>query len=259
MQQDQSSGVVTIGHGPHHVIALHGWFGHARGWGSFADVLDVDRFTYAFVDYRGYGARLGMPGRFDMQEIAADVLAVGDALGWDRFSLIGHSMGGKAMQAAAMRSPTRVTAMVGITPVPPSPVPFDESTRALFESAADDLAARFAVIDHSTGARLSRHWVGNMARASTRHADVDAFAAYFRAWADTDLTASITGTTIPTLLLVGEHDPSLTVDVMTQTYGATFRDVTIDVVRNAGHYPMDEAPVDLATRIERFLIQRQGT
>lgn len=258
MQQDQNGGVVIIGHGPHPVIALHGWFGHARGWGPLPDVLDVERFTYAFIDYRGYGARLGTPGRFDLREIADDVLAFGDALGWHRFSLIGHSLGGKAMQAVAMLSPARVIAMVGVTPVPPSPVPFDEPTRALFERAADDLEARFAVINHSTGERLSRHWVSRMARASTRHADVNAFAAYFRAWADTDLAADIAGTSIPTLLLVGEHDPSLTVDVMTQTYGKAFRDLTIDVVRNAGHYPMDEAPVDLATRIERFLIQRHS-
>jgi hypothetical protein len=25
---------VTVGSGDHHVLAVHGWFGSARGWGS---------------------------------------------------------------------------------------------------------------------------------------------------------------------------------------------------------------------------------
>ncbi|MGO4152251.1 alpha/beta fold hydrolase [Cupriavidus sp. YAF13] len=258
MHYQQNGTVVTIGNGPHHVIALHGWFGHARGWGPVVDVLDGDRFTYAFIDYRGYGARRGIQGRFDMQEIAADVLALGDELGWQRFSLIGHSMGGKAMQAVAMLAPARVKAMVGVTPVPPTRVPFDEPTRSLFERAADDLAARIAIVDNATGKRLSRYWVEKLVQASTLHADADAFAAYFRAWADTDFSAEIAGIRVPTLLLVGEHDPSLTADVMEQTYGKAFRDLAIDVIRNAGHYPMDETPVDLITRIERFLTDIQA-
>ncbi|CAG2127150.1 2-succinyl-6-hydroxy-2, 4-cyclohexadiene-1-carboxylate synthase [Cupriavidus yeoncheonensis] len=253
MHQSQNGTVATIGNGPIHVIGLHGWFGHAGGWGPLVDVLDGDRFTYAFIDYRGYGSRRRMPGGFDLQEIAADVLSLADELGWQRFSLMGHSMGGKAMQAVAMLAPARVNAMVGITPVPPTPVPFDVPTRSLFERAACEFAARVAVVDHSTGARLSRRWVERIVRASVEHADPDAFAAYFRAWADTDFSADIAGTTIPTLLLVGEHDPSLTVDVMQQTYGRAFADLAIDEIPNAGHYPMDETPVDLATRIERFL------
>jgi hypothetical protein len=31
---------VSIGSGSHHVVALHGWFGSARGWGSLPDYLD---------------------------------------------------------------------------------------------------------------------------------------------------------------------------------------------------------------------------
>jgi pimeloyl-ACP methyl ester carboxylesterase len=257
MHHHQSGTVATIGNGPIHVIGLHGWFGHACGWGPLAEVLDGDCFTYAFIDYRGYGTRRGIQGSYDMREIAGDVLSLADELGWEHFSLMGHSMGGKAMQAVALLAPARVTAMVGITPVPPTPVPFDAPTRSLFERAADDFTARMAVLDHSTGARLSRHWVEKMVLASTQHAEPDAFGAYFRAWADTDFSADIAGTTVPTLLLVGEHDPSLTAEVMEQTYGKAFADLSIDVIRNAGHYPMDETPVDLATRIEQFLSDTQ--
>ncbi len=32
--------LVLVGHGPIHVIALHGWFGHARSWGHFPSEID---------------------------------------------------------------------------------------------------------------------------------------------------------------------------------------------------------------------------
>lgn len=245
--------LVLVGHGPIHVIALHGWFGHARSWGHFPGEIDVETFTYAFIDYRGYGSRRDREGAFSIGEIARDTLALADELGWRRFALLGHSMGGKAMQAVALLAPERITALVGITPVPPTPVEFDAPTRALFESAASSIEARIGIIDTTTGNRHGRAWLARMARDSFEHSEVAAFAAYFRAWADTDLSTRIAGIDIPTLLLVGEHDPSLTEAVMEQTYGRLFLNADIQVIDNAGHYPINEAPVDLATRVESFL------
>jgi hypothetical protein len=33
---------LTVGSGDHHVLALHGWFGSARGWGSLPGFLDEE-------------------------------------------------------------------------------------------------------------------------------------------------------------------------------------------------------------------------
>ena len=85
-----ASSHVTVGSGDHHVLALHGWFGSARGWGSLPDYLDRSRFTYVFMDLRGYGERQQVSGDFTMAEAAADALVLADELGWDRFSVIGH-------------------------------------------------------------------------------------------------------------------------------------------------------------------------
>jgi pimeloyl-ACP methyl ester carboxylesterase len=120
--------VVRVGNGPHKVIALRGWFGSARCWGPFVDVLDGADFSYAFLDYRGYGARKEVKGSYTLGEIALDALNATDELGWDKFSLVGHSMGGAAIQHVLAAQPQRVRSLVGITPVPASGVPFDEQT-----------------------------------------------------------------------------------------------------------------------------------
>ncbi|KJK22734.1 alpha/beta hydrolase [Burkholderiaceae bacterium 16] len=242
-----------IGYGPVPVIALHGWFGHAKAWGPFQELLDVEKFSYAFLDYRGYGDSREMGGEFSIAEIADDALRLADRLNWKRFSLLGHSMGGKAMQGVAIRAPERVAAMVGITPVPPGPVVFDQATRSYFESAAHNAQARYGIIDNTTGKRHSRVWLQAMVQDSILHSERTAFERYFRAWADTDLSAQVAGNETPTLLVVGEHDPSLTPALMENTYGQLYRNTSLEVIRNAGHYPMNETPVNLVSVVESFL------
>jgi pimeloyl-ACP methyl ester carboxylesterase len=54
-------------------------------------------------------------------------------------------------------------------------------------------------------------------------------------------------------VIVGEHDPALSAAVMEQTWLAFYPNAELEVLANAGHYPMFETPVALATSIEEFL------
>src|SRR5271156_359512 len=86
---------LTLGSGDHHVVAVHGWFGSARGWGSLPHLPDWSAYPPAFMTLRGYGDRMDVPGEYSIEEAAADAIIVADDLGWDRFSIVGHSMGAK--------------------------------------------------------------------------------------------------------------------------------------------------------------------
>lgn len=243
----------VVGHGPTHVIVLNGWFGHAQGWGALVPHLDTSAFTYAFMEYRGYGTRRGSDGPFTMAQIAEDTLALADALGWDRFALIGHSMGGMAIQHVLADAPARVQALVGITPVPASGVPFDDQGWAFFSAAAKDAATRRAIIDLTTGHRLTGVWLDALTNSSLLHADEAAFDAYLTAWAKTSFVERIAGSTCPVLVLAGQHDPALGEATCRATWLQHYPHAQLEVMANAGHYPMDETPIALATSIERFL------
>jgi pimeloyl-ACP methyl ester carboxylesterase len=244
---------LRIGDGPHKVIALHGWFGSALGWGPYAKALDEKRFSYAFMDCRGYGGAKGVKGEFTMQEISADALALADALGWKEFSLIGHSMGAKAVQQVLADAPARVRKMVALTPVPASGVPFDDAGWKLFSSAAGSAEARKGIINFSTGGRCSDAWLDRMVKHSLDNSTPQAFAAYLLAWAKGDFSARIKGNPVPVLVMVGEHDPALNAEAMRATFLQWYPNARLETIANAGHYPMDETPVALATAVERFL------
>lgn len=241
-----------VGHGPHPVLVLPGWFGDARAFEPIEAWLDRDAFCYVFMDYRGYGGMKDAQGAYTMDEIAADALALADALGFASFSLMGHSMGGMAIEKIAARAPERVRALVAVAPVPCGGVRMDPDRRAVFEGAALAVEHRESIIDRSTGGRLPRSWVRWKAAYSMAHSSTQAYAAYFRAWADTDFSAEIDGRH-PLLALAGRHDPVFTPDLMARTYPRRYAQASVEVLEDAGHYPMNETPLAMVAAVERFL------
>ncbi|SEG73090.1 Pimeloyl-ACP methyl ester carboxylesterase [Thermomonospora echinospora] len=241
------------GSGPHRVIALHGWFGDRTSFRGLHPYLDADAFTYAFPDYRGYGDARDLTGDYTLAEIAGDVIALADKLGWDTFSLVGHSMGGTAMQRVMLDAPGRVRKLVGISPVPASGVPFDEDGWALFSGAADEPGNRRAIIDFTTGSRLPARWLDEMVAGSLGNSAVPAFRAYLDAWARTDFHAEVVGNTTPALVIAGGLDPALSPDVMRATWLEWYPNAELVVLADAGHYAPAEAPLALISQMERFL------
>jgi pimeloyl-ACP methyl ester carboxylesterase len=249
-----TSSLVSIGSGDRHVLAVHGWFGSARGWGSLPDFLDRSTYTYAFMDLRGYGGRQEVAGEFTMEEAAADAIALAGELGWDRFSVIGHSMGAKVAHQMLLQAPDRVDRLVGLNPVPANAVPMDEQSWALFSGAAANAGNRAAIIDFTTGSKLTATFVNHVVRHSLENSNQAAFAAYLQAWAKTDFSGKAQpDTSTPVKVIVGVNDPALSADVMEQTWLVCFPEAEMTILPDAGHYPMFESPVSLATSIEEFL------
>ncbi|MCF6196127.1 MAG: alpha/beta hydrolase, partial [Emcibacter sp.] len=91
-------GHTLVGSGPQKVIILHGWWGDYTAYSAMLPYLDGAQFTYAFMDYRGYGKSSDMAGPHSIEQIAQDAIRLADYLNWDEFHAIGHSMGGMAVQ-----------------------------------------------------------------------------------------------------------------------------------------------------------------
>lgn len=249
-----ASSQVTVGSGDHHVLVVHGWFGSARGWGSLPEFLDPAAFTYVFPDLRGYGARQHDDGAFTMEEAAADAIALAGELGWDRFSVIGHSMGGKIAHQVLLQAPGRVDRLIGVNPVPATQVPMDADSWALFSGAPGSAGNRAAIVNFTTGGKLTPIFIDQVVRHSLDNSAEPAFAGYLQSWAKGDFSASLKpDRETPVKVIVGETDPALSAEVMEQTWRVFFPDTELEVLGNAGHYPMFETPVALATSIEEFL------
>lgn len=243
-----------VGDGPTKVITVHGWFGGEDGWGLLPDLVDTEAYSVAFFDLRGYGSRADVEGGYTLDEVADDVFALADELGWQRFALVGHSMGGAMALRAFSRDPGRVTALVGISPVPASGVPLDADSHALFDGAAQDHANRDAIIDFTTGNRQPRSWIQSMVAYSAQHSRPDAVAGYLKAWTGADFVADLPAVSVPVHAVVGEHDPALGEETMRATWLEQLPGCELTVIPNAGHYAMFETPVSLLAALDTTLV-----
>jgi len=97
------------------LLGLHGWLDNAASFDAIALHLGK-HFHFVALDFAGHGrsdhAPPGIAYRF--VDGVFDVLAAADALGWDKFDLLGHSMGGAIASLVAAACPERVPRLVAI-------------------------------------------------------------------------------------------------------------------------------------------------
>ena len=103
------------------LLLIAGWGQSSCFWDRFLPYLDGAGGAARppiRVDNRETGSAGPCPEGFTVEDMAADALAAVDAAGADRFSVVGHSMGGMIAQALAFMVPERIERLVLVSTRP---------------------------------------------------------------------------------------------------------------------------------------------
>jgi esterase len=93
------------------LVLLHGLRGHAHSWDDVSAHL-AGRYRVLALDQRGRGETdWPKDGNYATEAFAADLAAFCDAVGLERFILVGHSMGGRNGILFTAQNPDRVSAL----------------------------------------------------------------------------------------------------------------------------------------------------
>jgi non-heme chloroperoxidase len=234
------------------VILLHGL---CDSWFSFSRVLpglSAAHQVYA-LDLRGHGESGRPAGGYAPQDMRADVIAFMDALGIERATLVGHSMGSFAVQQAAMAAPDRVAGMVLIGSATTGRSAATLELQQAVASLPDEVPAEFAA----------------EFQASTVHRPVppefmarvieDCRKAPGRVWRDAlagmiqvERIGSMEGRKIPALLIWGERDGVFPRSEQ-QALVASLPIASLRVYRETGHAPHWERPAEVVRDVVRFV------
>jgi pimeloyl-ACP methyl ester carboxylesterase len=111
---------VIGGEGPP-LLLVHGWPETWYAWRLLMPAL-ARNFTVIAVDQRGIGLSDKPAGGYDTGTLAGDLVALMDALGHQRFALVGHDTGFAISYALAADHPDRVARVV-LAEIPGPPIP----------------------------------------------------------------------------------------------------------------------------------------
>lgn len=91
------------------VLLIHGLAGSSLGeWYQIGQKLATDRHVI-MIDHRNHGLAPQASARYEVEDVADDIVAVLDVLGVGVVDVVGYSMGGTIAQAVAHRHPGRVS------------------------------------------------------------------------------------------------------------------------------------------------------
>jgi pimeloyl-ACP methyl ester carboxylesterase len=122
------------------LIALHGWLDNAASFARLAPKLPGMRIVA--LDFAGHGHSDHRPpgASYAIWDYAHDVLQVAEQFGWQRFSLLGHSMGAIVSVLLAGAMPERIERLALIDGLIPYTGEPDSAPQKLGEALKAQLA-----------------------------------------------------------------------------------------------------------------------
>ncbi|GIU85050.1 MAG: hypothetical protein KatS3mg008_1825 [Acidimicrobiales bacterium] len=253
------------GNGGRPLLVIHGFTGAKEDFSDHVTAFAEAGFHVVIPDNRGHGKSSKPHGEhhYSLQKMAADALGLCDALGWDEFFLLGHSMGGMIAQLVALEAPGRVPALILVDTCHGPLEGVDRDLAMLGVETARKVGIGPIVeaskagpgpLDTPARRRLLRERPEVAAR-SERNLSVCSphmYAAMLSEMLEQpDRLDALSGLDIPTLVLVGEQDrPFLG---PSRRMAEAIPGAELVVVEDAGHSPQNENPTAWRSAVMGFL------
>ncbi|MCU1285757.1 MAG: Alpha/beta hydrolase [Acidobacteriales bacterium] len=258
---------LTAGHGPS-LILLHGFAETSRMWRPIMPLL-AERFTVIAPDLPGIGDSSIPTSGLDMKTSAIRIHALAQSLGIKKSEVVGHDIGLMVAYAYAALYPTETTKLVvmdaflpGIEgweavyndpniwhfrfngPTPERLVAGRE--RTYFEYFWNDLAAHKerSIPEADRVAYTAAYSRPGRLRASWAY-----FVSFLQAAKDFEQLSKIK-LTMPVLVIGGEKSLG---DVLAKQVRAVATNVTVVVVKDTGHWVLEESPKETTDALKKFL------
>jgi 2-succinyl-6-hydroxy-2,4-cyclohexadiene-1-carboxylate synthase len=245
------------------LVLLHGFSGSSISWATLTDTL-AKRMDIIAIDLLGHG-HTGSPqsaDRYAIEYAAQDITAIVDYLGFDRFSLLGYSMGGRLALYLAHRFPELIKVLILESASPGIADAAERKLRrqqdyALAASIERDGVSTFVDRWEQLPLFASQSSVSRQRKTELREQRLQnnalGLANSLRGMgtgSQPSLWSSLPAVTIPTLLLCGDLDKKY---VRIGRQIAAISNSELEVFGHAGHNIHFERPSEFSAVVSSFL------
>ena len=251
-------------------IFLHGLMGSAANWRKIISGLQQTERILAF-DQRGHGRSFKPENGYASEDYAQDVYQISEELKWDKFILVGHSMGGRNAMIFAHKWPQKLEKLVIVDIGPEGkltaikyyqqlfdsiPTPF-ESKLAAKEFFLNEFKQRFTLAKENVDT-LGQYLYTNIeekldGRADWRF-DKNAMLLSVSQGRAKDCWAELRQINVPTLVIRGETSAELSSDEFKRMVASNPRIQGIEIP-GAGHWVHADQPQKFTEIIKDFANQ----
>lgn len=235
-------------------------FAHSLGsdcsiWEAQKSAL-AGRHTALAYDLRGHGQTTTTPGAYSFDLLAADAVALLDALKIDTASFVGISLGGMIGQAVALAAPERIEKLVLADTTcaypPEAQAAWPERIRQIEASGLEPLAAPTLERWFTPAYRAAHPDVVARIGAIIRATPVAGYVGCCHAIAALDFTARLKSLHMPAMVIVGDSDPGIPLP-LAQALADAIPGARLQVIANAAHLSNMEQAAAFNTLLLNFL------
>jgi pimeloyl-ACP methyl ester carboxylesterase len=254
------------------LVLLHGFSAQARYWDGFAVHMRDAYHVYA-LDQRGHGDS-EWADEYPTESMPNDLAAFADQLGMERFTIVGHSMGGGVAYRFAAAHPERIERLIIEDSAVPSPerLPVANADNSVQRSLArDTFDSEDDVVAHLTSQSpgVSEERLRQVIPTWYRRLDDGRYTFKFdpklrqriaRQAADpegfrrdaTALRERLASLDVPVLLVRGENSDIFSPEAAADTV-SIFKNATLITIPNAGHNIHTDNPRAFRAAVREWL------
>ena len=230
------------------VVLIHGGFLNVEAQWAEPGVIDAldDEYRVIAPDLRGHGMsdKPHDPGQYG-NAFVDDVIRLLDHLGIEKAHIVGYSMGGRITFKLVADHPERV---ISAMPNGTDGEPISTVMLALMERVATSLEESGSIrpaLDHfNSDDSMTEEQIEQIVESIRATNDTKALAAVARSFQEFRLDRSkLEANPVPSLCVIGEHDPNRTVLEKTAAYMANLE---VEIIEGANHVTAYHDPAFVA-------------
>ena len=260
------------GKGKQVLIFVHGLSSNSDAWYRNIEVVKKD-FICIAIDLPGYGRSYKNADEFTATYFAEILKEFTEKLKINKFTLVGHSMGGQASIKFASKYPEKLDKLILIAPA--GIEEFNE-----FEGNAMKMVMNPKTIMATSEEQIDRNYLlnfykmpkeaeqmiqdrKNIVKASDFEAHAIAIQKSVTGMLDDKVKDDLSKIKTPTLILFAKNDmlipnkylhPTLTIDALSKTAQESFQNSKLVMIDEAGHFLQFEKPVEVNKEIKEFML-----
>jgi len=242
---------IEQGEGDEVIVFVHGYSGALGNWKSVLELLPKEYHAYA-LDLRGFG-QSEKPGSYQLTEMVEDIYAFSQELGIEKFTYVGHSLGGKIGYQFALDHPEVLKAMVLAAPAPAHDfIPQDQQAGFIdMVTSAFGSPEGIRAFFGQTAKPPSEELLNELIKDAMM-ADPTAKEECAVWWVGTNLEPQLKDIRIPTLIVAGAKD-DIPVD-WERRYANEIKGCRFEVLEDSDHFIPMKSPQEFVDLLTSFIV-----